>query len=214
MAVAGVPDLHDDPVRAACDAALEIRDASCRLSEMYAPQGWNIRIGIHAGPLIAGVIGKQKFSYDVWGATVNFASRMESAALPATSTSQPTSTTKSLPSTTGNPAAPNPSKTSASPKCTSSSAKKTWMGSLPPDPFPCLPVAVVASSRETPPASPAKTTASPYPPTAIPTASDSTPDPSAMPPSPPDGTRDAHLVDPNSNGTTTTPYCGVRRKKA
>jgi class 3 adenylate cyclase len=79
MAVAGVPDLHDDPVRAACDSALEILDTSKRISETLAPLGWNIRIGIHSGPLIAGVIGQQKFAYDVWGATVNFASRMETA---------------------------------------------------------------------------------------------------------------------------------------
>ena len=50
--------------------------------QMVGPDGWNIRIGIHAGPLVAGVIGKQKFSYDVWGATVNFASRMESSGAP------------------------------------------------------------------------------------------------------------------------------------
>jgi class 3 adenylate cyclase len=81
MAVAGVPDLHDDPVRAACDAALEISQASLRISERNPP-GWNIRIGIHTGPLVAGVIGKHKFSYDVWGATVNFASRMESSGAP------------------------------------------------------------------------------------------------------------------------------------
>lgn len=82
MAVAGVPELHDDPVRAACDAALEICETSQRISALAGPEGWNIRIGIHAGPLVAGVIGKQKFSYDVWGATVNFASRMESSGAP------------------------------------------------------------------------------------------------------------------------------------
>ncbi len=82
MAVAGVPDFHDDPVRAACDAALEICDTSELISEMVGTDGWHIRIGIHAGPLVAGVIGKQKFSYDVWGATVNFASRMESSGAP------------------------------------------------------------------------------------------------------------------------------------
>jgi class 3 adenylate cyclase len=82
MAVAGVPQLHDDPVTAACDAALEICEISQRLSAQAGPDGWNIRIGIHAGPLVAGVIGKQKFSYDVWGATVNFASRMESSGEP------------------------------------------------------------------------------------------------------------------------------------
>ena len=42
---------------------------------------WTIRIGIHSGPLIAGVIGQKKFAYDVWGDTVNLASRMESSGL-------------------------------------------------------------------------------------------------------------------------------------
>jgi class 3 adenylate cyclase len=82
MAVAGVPQRHDDPVRAACEAALEIRDASDRISESIGPEGWRIRLGLHVGPLMAGVIGKQKFSYDVWGATVNLASRMESGGEP------------------------------------------------------------------------------------------------------------------------------------
>jgi class 3 adenylate cyclase len=79
MAVAGVPHPHAEPVRAACDAALEILAASERIS---GAEGWKIRIGIHVGPLVAGVIGKQKFSYDVWGSTVNFASRMESSGAP------------------------------------------------------------------------------------------------------------------------------------
>jgi class 3 adenylate cyclase len=82
MAVAGVPEQHKDPVRAACDAALEIKAESDRISEEAGEEGWNVRIGIHSGPLVAGVIGKQKFSYDVWGATVNFASRMESSGAP------------------------------------------------------------------------------------------------------------------------------------
>ncbi len=42
---------------------------------------WNIRIGIHTGPLIAGIIGKRKFAYDIWGDSVNIASRMESSGL-------------------------------------------------------------------------------------------------------------------------------------
>jgi class 3 adenylate cyclase len=40
---------------------------------------WEIRIGIHSGSLLAGVIGQKKFTYDVWGDTVNIASRMESS---------------------------------------------------------------------------------------------------------------------------------------
>jgi class 3 adenylate cyclase len=79
MAVAGVPKPHPDPVNAACDAALDILAEAERVS---GPDGWKIRIGLHVGPLVAGVIGKQKFSYDVWGATVNFASRMESSGAP------------------------------------------------------------------------------------------------------------------------------------
>jgi class 3 adenylate cyclase len=82
MAVAGVPEPHTDPVRAACNAALEIAEAAKRISESFGPDGWQMRSGIHVGPLMAGVIGKQKFSYDVWGATVNFASRMESGSEP------------------------------------------------------------------------------------------------------------------------------------
>ena len=82
MAVAGVPDLHDNPVGAACDAALDMLEISRSVSQQIGPDGWNIRIGIHCGPLVAGVIGQQKFAYDVWGATVNFASRMESSGEP------------------------------------------------------------------------------------------------------------------------------------
>jgi class 3 adenylate cyclase len=81
MAVAGVPEPRENFIRAACDAALAMNAASEQISREQG-NGWRIRIGLHVGPLVAGVIGRQKFSYDVWGATVNLASRMESSGEP------------------------------------------------------------------------------------------------------------------------------------
>ena len=81
MAVAGVPNARPDHVEATADMGLEIRDG---VSKLLWPSGVpiSVRIGIACGPVIAGVIGHRKFAYDIWGDTVNSASRLESAAVP------------------------------------------------------------------------------------------------------------------------------------
>ena len=61
-------------------AAFEMVKAVEELSSEEAP--WKVRIGIHTGPVIAGVVGIKKFAFDVWGETVNFSSRMESSSAP------------------------------------------------------------------------------------------------------------------------------------
>jgi class 3 adenylate cyclase len=52
--------------------------AACR----RLPTGWDVRVGIHAGPVMAGVIGHRQYLFDVWGDTVNTAARMESNGVP------------------------------------------------------------------------------------------------------------------------------------
>jgi adenylate cyclase len=81
LAVAGLGDGVGEPAAAACDLALAMVDAVERVRASSAAD-WRIRIGIHVGPAVAGVIGTRKFVYDVWGDTVNVASRLESTSEP------------------------------------------------------------------------------------------------------------------------------------
>lgn len=80
MALGGVTENLPNPSVRACLAALEMRDYIINdgnYSRAMGEEFWNIRIGIHSGPLVAGIIGNQKMSFDVWGDTVNIAARAE-----------------------------------------------------------------------------------------------------------------------------------------
>ncbi|OQW94121.1 MAG: hypothetical protein BWK79_07480 [Beggiatoa sp. IS2] len=77
MVVAGLPEIQADHVTLIADLALDMQQAISDINTQYQ-QNLSIRVGIHSGPVVAGVIGIKKFAYDLWGDTVNTASRMES----------------------------------------------------------------------------------------------------------------------------------------
>lgn len=82
MALAGVTEKEPFPAVRACLAAIEIRDYMKDQRDVAIAlkrDFWEVRVGLHMGPLVAGIIGDKKYSFDVWGDTVNIASRAETA---------------------------------------------------------------------------------------------------------------------------------------
>lgn len=80
MCVGGVPTINTthpiDCTLAALDIQQFVKESAKEIQERYHIS-WQVRIGIHTGPLVAGVVGKNRLAFDIWGETVNLASRME-----------------------------------------------------------------------------------------------------------------------------------------
>ncbi len=81
MVAGGLPVPTADHADKIAEMALSIQKAMPEINEHFK-EPLNFRIGMHTGSVVAGVIGKKKFAYDIWGDAVNTASRMESSGIP------------------------------------------------------------------------------------------------------------------------------------
>jgi uncharacterized protein (TIGR02246 family) len=84
MAVAGLPNPNADHAADTVQLALEIQAFMRERQARPGQGGFGIRLGIHSGTVVAGIVGVKKFQYDIWGDTVNTAARMEQYSLPGT----------------------------------------------------------------------------------------------------------------------------------
>jgi adenylate cyclase len=79
LATAGLLEPSADPLRAAVNCGLEITEGTPKIGP-----GWRVRAGVHQGPVMAGIVGRERYQFDIWGDTVNVASRLTAAASPGT----------------------------------------------------------------------------------------------------------------------------------
>jgi class 3 adenylate cyclase len=82
MFAAGLPERRKSHAVDAVMAALEIVEKTREIARARKDTEWHLRVGLHSGNVVAGVVGVRKFAFDVWGSTVNFASRVESSGVP------------------------------------------------------------------------------------------------------------------------------------
>ncbi len=77
LAVSGLPEPYEDHAFEMVNAAIELRDYMLARKADPHRHGFDVRIGVHSGEVVAGIVGIRKFAYDIWGDTVNTAARLE-----------------------------------------------------------------------------------------------------------------------------------------